>query len=172
MRQSRMARVYKETKLGKQSVSVIQQMNKKRSIEVKIPSFSACMKETLVKVEQLTDKHRLAQQILKMQFPHVGGLQSTLLSHADRWFRTTPARGYPDPSPPWPLGNLEWYCRKDCCIWQQIFMGKFIPHFMDYKLAGRMKKEIHPPCLLMCHTYKNKEDFWTMVFLLLLLQSI
>ena len=42
------------------------------------------MKEILVKVGQLTDEHiHLAQQLLKKQFPHLDGLQSTLLSETD-----------------------------------------------------------------------------------------
>ena len=51
---------------------------------MKIPRFTAQMKEILVKGGQLTDEHiHLAQQLLKKQFPHLDGLQSTLLSETD-----------------------------------------------------------------------------------------
>ena len=51
---------------------------------MKIPRFTAHMKEILVKGGQLTDEHiHLAQQLLKKQFPHLDGLQSTLLSETD-----------------------------------------------------------------------------------------
>ena len=51
---------------------------------MKIPKFTAQMKEILVKGGQLTDEHiHLAQQLLKKQIPHLDGLQSTLLSETD-----------------------------------------------------------------------------------------
>ena len=51
---------------------------------MKIPRFTAHMKEILVKGGQLTDEHiHLTQQLLKKKFPHLDGLQSTLLSETD-----------------------------------------------------------------------------------------
>ena len=57
---------------------------KKRRKLQKLPPFTTQMKEDLQKGKWLTDEHiQLAQKLLKAQFPHINGLQCTLLSEND-----------------------------------------------------------------------------------------
>ena len=65
-------------KLGEKKVAE-KPPRKKRRVQ-KFPPLTAQMKEDIQKGKWLTDSHiHLAQSLLRVQFPHINGLQCTLL---------------------------------------------------------------------------------------------